>query len=107
MKINPPAVLLPLLLTAAAIPLSGLGLGKKTIEVKGVLTDEGVECQALRADDGTLYTLSGKLRGFKTGDRVRVTGTVAEVSICQQGITIEIRKIVADHPRDAPHPPPG
>ena len=107
MKINPSAILLPLLLTAAVMPASGLGMGKKTIEVKGRLTDEGVECQALRADDGTLYTLSGDLRGFKTGDRVRVAGTIAEVSICQQGITIEIRKIAADHPRDAPHPPAG
>lgn len=66
------------------------------INVRGTLTDEGVECQALRGDDGELYTLTGDLSGFEEGDRVRVRGTVAEVSICQQGTTIEVQSIKDD-----------
>ena len=64
-----------------------------TITVTGTLTDEGVTCQALRGDDGQLYTIGGDLGKFTTGDRVTVTGTVAEVSICQQGTTIDVQKI--------------
>jgi|GEM_PF-6753045 len=72
---------------AAEAPPSG------TVRVRGRLTDEGVECQALRGDDGKLYTLGGDLKGFKTGDRVVVEGTVAEMSICMQGTTIGVTKI--------------
>jgi len=61
--------------------------------VVGVLTDEGVECPAMRGDDGTLYTLTGKLKKFQVGDRVRVQGQIAEFSFCQQGITIQVQSI--------------
>jgi hypothetical protein len=66
------------------------------INVRGTLTDEGVECQALRGDDGELYTLTGDLSGFEDGDRVKVRGTVAEISTCQQGTTIEVQSIKDD-----------
>jgi hypothetical protein len=72
------------------------GNGGQMINVRGTLTDEGVECQALRGDDGELYTLTGDLSGFEEGDRVKVRGTVAEVSICQQGTTIEVQSIKDD-----------
>ena len=65
----------------------------RPVTITGTLTDEGVECRALRGDDGRLYTLTGDLSGFSTGDRVRVRGEVAEVSFCQQGTTIEVRRI--------------
>jgi len=70
--------------------------GGQMINVRGTLTDEGVECQALRGDDGELYTLTGDLSGFEDGDRVKVRGTVAEISICQQGTTIEVQSIKDD-----------
>jgi len=70
--------------------------GHGTINVRGTLTTEGVECQALRGDDGQLYTLTGDLQGFKAGDEVRVMGTVVEVSTCQQGTTIAVQHIKAD-----------
>jgi hypothetical protein len=63
------------------------------VEVAGTLTNEGVECQAMRSDDGKLYTLMGNLKGFKTVDRVRVVGTVAQVSYCMQGTTLSVTKI--------------
>jgi hypothetical protein len=67
--------------------------GRREVEVTGTLTNEGVECQAMRSDDGKLYTLTGDLKGFKVGDKVRVVGTVAEVSTCMQGITVSVTKI--------------
>jgi hypothetical protein len=63
---------------------------KGRITVVGTLTDEGVECQAMRGDDGELYTLGGNLEGYHTGDRVKVTGEVAEMSFCMQGTTITV-----------------
>lgn len=65
-----------------------------TITVRGTLTREGVSCQAMRGDDGALYTLAGDVpRSMRPGDRVRVVGRVAEVSICQQGTTISVERI--------------
>ena len=61
--------------------------------VTGRLTDEGVECQALRSSDGTLYTLVGELRGFVVGDFVTVVGEPVEVSTCMQGTTLQVHAI--------------
>lgn len=61
--------------------------------VSGILTPEGVECQALRGQDGELYTLVGDLEGHHDDDVVRVRGEVQEVSFCQQGTTIEVDDI--------------
>ena len=59
------------------------------VNVTGTLSSEGTECPALRGDDGTLYTLADPAAGgFKPGDRVHVTGEVASMSMCLQGITI-------------------
>lgn len=59
------------------------------VDVVGTLSSEGAECPALRGDDGKLYTLADpSAGGFKPGDRVRVTGEVASMSMCLQGITI-------------------
>jgi len=64
----------------------------KTLRVTGRLT-QGVECPVLRTADGKIYTLAGKLKGWKTGDRVTVTGTLAQASTCQQGTTIDVLDI--------------
>lgn len=63
------------------------------VTVTGRLTGEGVECQAFRSKGGKLYTLAGNLRGFKAGDRVRVVGRVAEISMCMQGTTLSVESI--------------
>lgn len=63
------------------------------VTLTGRLTGEGVECQAFRSDAGKLYTLTGDLRGFKAGDRVRVVGRVAEVSTCMQGATLAVESV--------------
>ena len=63
------------------------------ITVVGTLTNEGVECPAMRGDGGRLYTLSGNLGPFRPGNRVRVRGRVAEMSFCMQGTTIQVESI--------------
>jgi hypothetical protein len=63
------------------------------VTIEGVLSDEGVTCPALRGDDGELYTLAGDIGELQPGQRVRVTGEVAEVSMCMQGTTIALGDI--------------
>ncbi|HEX8853627.1 MAG TPA: hypothetical protein VF754_09080 [Pyrinomonadaceae bacterium] len=66
---------------------------------KGVLTDEGVECQAFRSEEGELFTLLGDLGGFSDGDKVVVCGTIAEISFCMQGTTLVVSYIGKKPPR--------
>jgi hypothetical protein len=49
----------------------------------------------MRADNGTLYTLSGNLGPFRPGDRVTIRGRIAGISFCQQGTTIQVLSISA------------
>jgi LysM repeat protein len=63
------------------------------VTVRGTITDEGTECPALRTAEGELYTLTGDLGELEAGDRVVVEGTVAEVSICMQGTTLNVESI--------------
>lgn len=67
--------------------------------LRGTLTGEGVECQAFRSDDGDLYTLMGDLNDFQTGDSVVVCGTIATVSFCMQGTTINVSWIGREAPK--------
>ena len=67
--------------------------GNERMAVVGRLTSEGVECQALRGDDGQLYTLLGGAGELPIDTRVSVSGERVEFSICQQGITIRVRSI--------------
>ena len=69
------------------------------VTVVGRLTNEGVECQALRGDDGQLYTLLGRELGdLPVETRVRVIGERLDFSSCQQGITIRVRSITPADP---------
>lgn len=60
--------------------------------ISGTVTGEGVECLAVRGDDGRLYTLAGNVDDLQPGDRVQVQGRRAEMSFCQQGTTIDVRR---------------
>lgn len=64
-----------------------------TVHVVGRLTDEGIECQALRDKDDKLYTLTGELEGFKAGDKVMVEGRVVALSMCMQGTTLNVESL--------------
>ena len=68
------------------------------VTISGRLTSEGVECQALRGDDGELYTLLGDLGKLSVETRVRVSGERLEFSTCQQGITIRVQSITPAEP---------
>ncbi|MCI0431109.1 MAG: DUF5818 domain-containing protein [Rhodospirillales bacterium] len=79
-----------LLLSGGSISVAGANQApdRGEICIRGQLTDEGIECPALRGESGVLYTLAGDTGGFEVGDEVCVCGTVAEVSFCMQGTTI-------------------
>ena len=62
---------------------------------RGQLTNEGVECPALRGDDGVLYTLIGDIAEFEAGDEVTIEGTLPDAAICMQGTTIQVARIRA------------
>jgi LysM repeat protein len=66
---------------------------RPALTVSGTLTRQGVECPTMRGDDGRTYSLAGDIRGFLPGDRVTVDGRIADMSICQQGTAIEVRRI--------------
>ncbi len=68
---------------------------EQVTRVEGRMTDEGVTCPAMRSDDDTLYTLIGHddLDDLEPGDRIHVEGTEPEMSICQQGITLEVTRL--------------
>ena len=76
-----------------AAPDNSEGNDGGRVTVVGRLTSEGVECQALRGDDGQLYTLLGDIGTLSVDTRVLVTGERLEFSTCQQGITIRVRSI--------------
>ncbi|HEX2253608.1 MAG TPA: DUF5818 domain-containing protein [Thermoanaerobaculia bacterium] len=83
-----------------------------TVEITGCLTDEGAECPALRTKNNKLYTLTPRdLEGAQVGDLVTVTGTVANISFCQQGTTIEWETIEVvgscEDPPGGPNDPEG
>jgi hypothetical protein len=84
------------------VELLGAEIRSATICIKGKLTDEGVECQAFRSTDGELYTLVGDLNGFQNGDEVVVCGTIAGISFCMQGITINVSWIGKEASRAQP-----
>lgn len=61
--------------------------------VRGRLTGEGAECLTLRAADGTLYSLARSTAGLSRDGEICVCGRKAEVSMCQQGITLTAIRI--------------
>jgi hypothetical protein len=67
------------------------------VTLSGQMSDEGVECAAMRGDGGELYTLTGSDGQVfpAAGTRVTVQGRIAEMSICQQGLTIAVESIQA------------
>ena len=67
--------------------------GNEPLRVTGVLTDEGAACPVLRDRSGQAYALSGRLRGFRIGDRVTVVGRLADGSVCARRNTLAVDRI--------------
>jgi LysM repeat protein len=78
---------------AALAAGDALLLAGDTLTIEGRITDEGVTCPALRDDEGTLFTLAGVQEVPAEGTRVRITGTLPEMSVCMQGITIGVERM--------------
>ncbi len=85
-----PAAIGPCTTTARADQRMTLPEQPANPPIEGVLTNEGVECPALRANDGKLYTLTGDLRGFKPRDRVCIVPNYIEMTYCMQGTTVHV-----------------
>jgi hypothetical protein len=66
-----------------------------SVTLSGRMSDQGVECAAMRGDAGELYTLTGSDDWPEAGTQVTVEGRIAEMSICQQGLTIAVESIKA------------
>lgn len=69
------------------------GILLTAIVVAGVVTDEGIECRAMRGDDGTLYTFGHLPDDIPVGARIRVRGAVMQDSVCQQGTTLRVEQV--------------
>jgi hypothetical protein len=65
-----------------------------TLQRTGEITDEGVECLAMRDSDGYLYTLIGDTSGLEAGQPAVVEGRYVEASTCMQGTTIEVVRVL-------------
>ena len=63
------------------------------LTVLGILTTEGETCQAMRAVNGELHTLTGAVVDYLPGTTVRVVGRGTDGSECGQGTTIEVERM--------------
>jgi hypothetical protein len=63
------------------------------VTLEGTITDEGVSCVSMRGPNGGLFTLAGAPATLSSGDRVIVEATVAEMSVCMQGLTLAVREL--------------
>lgn len=64
---------------------------KNTRTLETTMTDEGVECPAVRGADGELYTITNMPADFELGDRLNIdvpNPMDPMASFCQQGQTI-------------------
>lgn len=65
-----------------------------TLQRTGTVTDEGVECLAMRDTDDFLYTLIGNIAGLEAGQAAVIEGRYMEASTCMQGTTIQVERVL-------------
>jgi hypothetical protein len=65
-----------------------------TLQRTGRITDEGVECLAMRDADGFLYSLVGNTGGLAEGQAVVVEARYVEMSTCAQGTTLDVVQVM-------------
>ena len=69
------------------------GADVRMFRMKGTLIADGKKCQAFRNLRGQVFTLTGDLKGLKTGDQVTLEGAEVTDSPCEQPPTIRINFI--------------
>ena len=89
------AIFAPIGISDAFHVTNGDGMLRRT----GEITGEGVECRAMRDTDGFLYTLIGEVGDLEEGDAVQVEGTYVETSMCMQGTTISVLRVMPPPPQ--------
>lgn len=73
--------------------------GGEEIQVRGILTEESADCQALRSEDGELYALTGEVGTVRSGDMVEVQGSLGDDGDCDGGIVVRVSNLeVVDGP---------
>lgn len=87
----------------AAAPEAPEGDGdRRTVEGR---LSAGTECPIVTTAEGTVYSLAGARDDIAAGTWVRVSGVVADMSVCMQGdATLDVRTMSAAEP---PAPPPA
>jgi hypothetical protein len=90
-----PSAIFAIALGIALLVLQQPAFAQEMITIVGTLTAGGVECPIMTGDDGETYSLVPREAvGLMPPDgRVRVVGVVQEVSFCQQGTTVEVKRI--------------
>ncbi|MEP3891774.1 MAG: hypothetical protein ABJN69_15060 [Hellea sp.] len=74
------------------IQSEGTQVSGPVMTLRTVMTAEGVECPAVRGEDGTLYTIPSMPHKFDEGDVLNIivaNPIVPVASFCQQGETID------------------
>ena len=66
-----------------------------TVVREGRVTDEGAECLTMRGEYDELYALVGQTTGLSAGEEVRLEASVAESSICAEGTTLNVVRVIA------------
>ena len=72
---------------------TGASRSEKLVTVSGCIS-QGVECFVLEPFRGGKKYSVARVRGLAPGEAYRISGTVSDVSVCQQGFpTLSIRRI--------------
>jgi hypothetical protein len=69
------------------------GADVRMFRMKGTLIPDGKKCQAFRNRRGQVFTLTGDLKGLKTGDEVTLEGAEVTDAPCEQPPTIRVNFI--------------
>ena len=77
---------------ANATPRSSKG---QQISIVGRISAQALECPALKADDGRIFSLYGRTSHLKSGDRVRITGRLGGSPICPHPLIL-LEKVTID-----------
>jgi hypothetical protein len=76
-------------------PPGGPGGGAQVMmfHMNGTLIAGGTKCQSFRNLRGSVFNLTGDLKGFKTGDKVTLEGVGVSTSDCGPGPTVQVNTI--------------